>query len=446
MFDFLSEKLAKTFNALTGKGLLTEQDVDGALRELRVSLLEADVALPAIKHLLNLVRERAIGEAVLRGVNPGQQVVKIVYDTLLELLGEQVTLELKVAPPAVILLCGLQGGGKTTTAGKLAKWLKETQKKHVYMASLDVYRPAAIEQLRVLGQRVGVPVLESDSSDVKTRTRTALAEAKKTSADVIILDTAGRLAIDEDLMTELDMVAGLSSPAATILVADGQTGQSAVDTARAFNDRVPLTGLVLTRMDGDARGGAALSMRFVTGVPILFLGLGEAVEALQAFRPDGLAGRILGQGDVVALVQKMQDAGKGEDTAKLEQKFMRGDTMDFDDLKKQLSMMKKMGGMAGMLDLLPGAGALKGKLDASKLNDRSVLRQIAIIDSMTPLERKNPLLLNAKRRIRIAKGAGVTVNDINKLVKVQEQMNQMAKMMKSGKLQKMMGKMPGTGR
>lgn len=441
MFEFLSEKLTKTFAALTGKGLLTEADVDGALRELRVSLLEADVALPAIKHLLGLVRERAVGEAVLKGVNPGQQVVKIVYDTLLELLGEQAALELKVAPPAVILLCGLQGGGKTTTAGKLAKWLKETQKKNVYLASLDVYRPAAIEQLAVLAERVGVQVLQSDSGDVKTRAKAALAEAKKASADVVILDTAGRLAIDEELMAELEMVAELSKPAAKILVADGQTGQSAVETAKAFNERVGLTGLVLTRMDGDARGGAALSMRFVTGVPILFLGLGEDVGALQVFRPDGLAGRILGQGDVVALVQKMQDASKAEDTARLEQKLMSGKSLNFDDLKKQLSMMKKMGGMAGMLDLLPGAAAMRGKLDASKLDDRIVIRQIAIIDSMTPQERKNPLLLNAKRRIRIAKGAGVTVNDINKLVKLHEQMNQMAKMMKSGKLQKMMGKM-----
>lgn len=440
MFEYISEKLNKAFAGITGKGLLTEADVDGALRELRVSLLEADVALPAIKHLVGLVRERAVGESVLKGVNPGQQVVKIVYDALLELLGTEVKFEVRAAAPAVVLMCGLQGGGKTTTSAKLAKWLVETQKKSVFLASLDVYRPAAIEQLAVLGAKIGVPVLESASPDVMVRAKEALAAAKKASADVVILDTAGRTNVDADMMAELVKVKDFAKPAATVLVADGQTGQVAVEVAKSFHEAVPLTGLVLTRMDGDARGGAALSMRFITGVPILFLGMGEGVGAFEVFRPDGLAGRILGQGDVVALVSKVQAAVQGEDSAKIEQKLMSGAKLDFNDLKKQFLMMKKLGGMAGLLDLMPGAGALKSKIGAGKLDDKVMLRQVAIIDSMTPAERKNPLVLNARRRVRIAKGAGVQVSDVNKLVKMQEQMNQMAKMMRSGALGKMMGR------
>ena len=438
MLEFIQEKLGKALASLTGKGLLTEADVDAALRELRVSLLEADVALPAIKHLMTTVRERAVGEAVLKGANPGQQVVKIVYDALVELLGEAVPLALNVAPPAVILMCGLQGGGKTTTSGKLAKFLSETQKKRVMLASLDVYRPAAIEQLAILAEKTGAISFTSDSMDVTIRAKAAMAEAKKLSVDVLIVDTAGRLAVDAELMAELEKVRDIVKPAASLLVADGQTGQVAVDVAKAFHERIALTGLVLTRMDGDARGGAALSMRFITGVPILFVGMGEAVGALEAFRPDGLAGRILGQGDVVALVQKMQDAASTEDGASLEKKLMSGKSMDMNDLKKQMLMMKKMGGMSGMMDLLPGMGALKGKLDASKVDDRLIVRQIAVIDSMTAAERNNPIMLNAKRRIRIAKGCGLTVHEVNKVVKMHEQMNQMTKMMKSGKLQQMM--------
>lgn len=440
MLEFIQEKLGKALAGLTGKGLLTEADVDAALRELRVSLLEADVALPAIKHLLGMVRERAVGEAVLKGANPGQQVVKIVYDALVELLGKETPLDLKAAPPAVVLMCGLQGGGKTTTTAKLAKWLKEAQKKSVYVASLDVYRPAAIEQLGILARQVGAGVLGSSSDDVAARAKAALKEAKAAGADVLILDTAGRLAIDEALMAELEKVRDLAKPVATLLVADGQTGQVAVEVAKAFHERIGLTGLVLTRMDGDARGGAALSMRFITGVPIVFLGMGEQVGALEAFRPDGLAGRILGQGDVVALVGKLQEAAAGEDSAKLEQKLMSGQKLDMNDMRKQFAMMKKMGGMAGLLEFLPGMGAMKGKLDATKMDGKVMARQMAMIDSMTPQERKNPLVLNAKRRLRIAKGSGVTVNDVNKLVKMHEQMNQMAKMMKSGALQKMFKK------
>lgn len=443
MLEFIQEKLGKALASLTGKGLLTEADVDAALRDLRVSLLEADVALPAIKHLMAKVRTEAVGEAVLKGANPGQQVVKIVYDALVDLLGEAAPLTLNVAPPAVILMCGLQGGGKTTTSGKLAKLLGETQKKRVMLASLDVYRPAAIEQLAILAEKTGAMSFSHDSMDVMVRAKAAMAEAKKHSVDVLIVDTAGRLAIDENLMLELEKIRDLVKPAASLLVADGQTGQVAVEVAKAFHERIALTGLVLTRMDGDARGGAALSMRFITGVPIIYLGVGEAVGALEAFRPDGLAGRILGQGDVVALVQKMQSAAATEDGQKLEQKLMSGKSLDMNDLKKQMLMMKKMGGMTGMLDMLPGMGALKGKIDPSKVDDKVILRQIAVIDSMTAAERKSPIILNAKRRIRIAKGCGLTVHDVNKVVKMHEQMNQMTKMMKSGKLQQMMAQMKG---
>lgn len=442
MFDLIAEKLTKAFSSLTGKGLLTEADVDAALRELRVALLEADVALPAIKHLMETVRTRAVGEAVLKGVNPGQMVVKIVYDAMVELLGGPVpaTLALNVAPPAVILMCGLQGGGKTTTSGKLAKWLKEQQKKTVYLASLDVYRPAAITQLSLLATQCGVLVLESESTDVSTRLKLALEGAKKANADVVILDTAGRLTVDAGMMAELKQIAALAKPAATLLVADGQTGQVAVDVAKTFHAEVPLTGLVLTRMDGDARGGAALSMRYITGVPLLFMGMGEKLDALDVFRPEGVAGRILGQGDVVALVSKMQAAATPEDTAKLEQKFMSGQALDMNDLRKQIGMMKKMGGLKGMMDFMPGMGALKTKLGGAQMDEKVLSRQMAIIDSMTRQERKNPLVLNAKRRIRIAKGAGTDVAAVNKLVKMHEQMNQMAKMMRSGALQKMFRK------
>ncbi|NBV54158.1 MAG: signal recognition particle protein [Proteobacteria bacterium] len=444
MFEFISEKLGKAMSFFSGKGLLTEADVDAGLRELRMSLLEADVALPAIKHLLGIVRERAVGEAVLKGVNPGQQIVKIVYDALLELLGSETKLELKGAAPQVILLCGLQGGGKTTTAGKLAKWLMDTRihgrKQTVMLASLDVYRPAAIEQLGILAEKVGALGFESDSDKVPVRAKAALAAAKKQGADVLILDTAGRTVVDAELMDELADVHALAKPSATLLVADGQVGQSAVEVAQAFHARVPLTGLVLTRMDGDMRGGAALSMRHITGVPILFLGLGEKLEAFEVFRPEGMAGRILGQGDVVALVQKVQAATQGEDSAKLEQKLLSGQALDMNDLKKQFAMMKRLGGMAGLLDLMPGMGSMKDKI-AGQVDDKMIARQIAVVDSMTPEERRKPMILNGKRRLRIAKGAGVTVQDVNKLVKMHEQMNQMAKMMRGGGLQKLLGRM-----
>jgi signal recognition particle subunit SRP54 len=433
MLEFLQEKLSHAFASLRGKGVLTEADVESALRELRLALLEADVALPAIKHLIAGVKAKAVGDVVLKGINPGQQVVKLVYDELVALLGEETPLELRSPKPAVILLCGLQGGGKTTSAGKLAKWLQEKQGKQVMLASLDVYRPAAILQLQQLAERVGCTVLQSASTDPLTRTKAALSEAKASGADVLILDTAGRTVLDDALMAELQAIHALAKPAATLLVADAQTGQAAVPVAEAFKAAVPLTGLILTRLDGDARGGAALSLRHITGVPILFAGMGEKLDQLEPFRPAGLAGRILGQGDVVALVEKVQAATNQDEAAALEKKFLSGQGLNFNDLKKQLQMLNRLGGFASMLDLMPGMGAMKAQIQ-DKLADgqaeKQLKRQLALIDSMTPQERKNPNLLNGKRRLRIAKGAGREVSELNKLVKQLDQLNQMAKMMK----------------
>ncbi|MCP5405228.1 MAG: signal recognition particle protein [Pseudomonadaceae bacterium] len=439
MFDFLADKLQTAFQSLTGKGLLTEADVDAALRELRLSLLEADVALPAIKHLLAGVRAKAVGQNVLKGVNPGQQVVKIVYDELAALLGDTGELTLNAAPPVVILLCGLQGSGKTTTAGKLAKWLAEKQRKKVFLASLDVYRPAAIEQLATVAGQVGVPVLESDSTDPIARTKQALKAAEKALSDILILDTAGRGDVDETLLAELAAIHKLSKPANTLLVADAQMGQAATTVANAFKQTVPLTGLILTRLDGDARGGAVLSMRHETGVPVAFVGLGEGLDKLEPFRADGIAGRILGQGDVVSLVEKVQSAVSEDEAASLQAKLMSGQGFDMNDIKKQIGMMRKMGGMGMLMDLMPGMGALKKQVDQSKLDPKVLARQVAVIDSMTAAERKNPTILNAKRRQRIALGAGVQVSDVNKIVKMHEQLNQVTKLLKKGGIKGLMG-------
>ncbi|MFZ2587788.1 MAG: signal recognition particle protein [Alphaproteobacteria bacterium] len=443
MFDFLATKLQSALKSLTGKGILTEADVDAALRELRIGLLEADVALPAIKTLLSNVRAKVVGQNVLKGINPGQQVVKSVYDGLVELLGEGGALTFNAAPPVVVLMCGLQGSGKTTTSGKLAKWLVEREKKKVFVASLDVYRPAAIEQLATVASRVGVPALQSTSTDPLERTKQALKEAKKTLADVLILDTAGRGDVDETLLAEFAAIYKLAKPTHTLLVADAQMGQAAAGVAQAFMATVPLTGLVLTRLDGDARGGAVLSLRHETGVPVAFVGMGEGLDKLEPFRAEGVAGRILGQGDVVSLVQKVQDAVSEDEAMGLQAKLMSGAGFDMNDIAKQIGMMQRMGGMGMLMDLLPGMGAMKQQVDASKLDPKVLTRQVAIIKSMTPYERKNPAVLNAKRKIRIAAGAGMQVQDVNKLLKMHEQLNAVAKMMKSGGIKGLMNMMGG---
>ncbi|MFN7163087.1 MAG: signal recognition particle protein [Pseudomonadota bacterium] len=448
MLEFLQEKLTGALRSLSGKGALTEADVDAALRELRIALLEADVALPAIKHLLATVRTEAVGEKILKGINPGQLVVKCVYDGLVNLLGTPEPFALKGGSPQVVLMCGLQGGGKTTSSAKLAKWLMEKNKQSVMLASLDTYRPAAILQLTQLAERIGAPVLTSESQKPLERLKEALKQAKASGVQTLILDTAGRTVLDDALMDELKAIYKEAKPSATLLVADAQTGQAAVPVAEAFKAAVPLTGLILTRLDGDARGGAALSLRHMTGVPIYFVGLGEKPEQFEAFRPEGLAGRILGQGDVVALVEKVQAASNEAETAALEKKFLSGQGLNFNDLKKQLSMLNRLGGFSTMLDLMPGMGAIKGQLQ-EKLADgqaeKTLKHQLALIDSMTPQERKNPALLNGKRRLRIAKGAGREVAELNRLVKQLDQLNQMAKMMKGAGglagMAKMLGQM-----
>jgi signal recognition particle subunit SRP54 len=438
MFGSLQQRLGATFDKLRGRGALSEADVDEGLREIRVALLEADVSLPVVKDFIDKVRPRAIGESVIRSVTPGQQVVKIVHDQLVEMLGAQSAgLDLG-SPPAPILMVGLQGSGKTTTSAKLGLFLQNKDKKRVLMASLDVSRPAAMEQLKVLGEQAGVatlPIVANQTPlDIAKR---AMAAARVGGYDAVILDTAGRQHIDEQLMSEVAAVRDAVKPHETILVADSLTGQDAVNIAKSFNERVKLSGIILTRADGDARGGAALSMRGVTGAPIKFLGVGEKLDALEAFHPERVAGRILDMGDVVSLVEKATESFDKEKAEKIARKMKKGE-FDMDDLAEQLRQMKKMGGMQGLLAMLPGVGKMKDQLNAAGLDDKILTRQEAIILSMTKQERSKPVVINGSRRKRIAAGAGVEVSDVNKLLKMHRQMSDMMKMMG-----KMGGRMPG---
>jgi signal recognition particle subunit SRP54 len=431
MFDSLNERLSGLFDRLSGRGVLSEKDVDEALREVRVALLEADVALPVVRKFMDKARELATGEAIIKAIKPADQVVKIVYDGLIDMLGgeEPEPLNLAAVPPVVILMAGLQGSGKTTTSAKLALRLSKFDRKKVMMASLDTRRPAAMEQLKLLGDQVGVDVLPIvvGQSAIEI-TRRALQSAKLQGFDVLILDTAGRTTLDETLMAEAAEIAKISSPTETFLVADSLTGQDAVRTAEAFHARLPLTGLILTRADGDARGGAMLSMRATTGLPIKFLGAGEKIEALDVFDAKRIAGRILGQGDVVALVEKAAqelDAVKAEQMAK---KLSKGQ-FDLNDLADQLGQMQKMGGMSGIMGLLPGVQKIKKQISDLDMSDKMFARQVAIISSMTKLERKKPDILNASRKRRVAAGAGVDVAEINRLLKQHRQMADAFKMM-----------------
>jgi signal recognition particle subunit SRP54 len=433
MFESLSDKLTATFDRLKRKAALSEDDVGEALREVRIALLEADVALPVVKDFVAAVKERAIGQEVIRSVTPGQMVVKIVHDHLVETLGTTgVDLNLNAAPPAVVLMVGLQGSGKTTTSAKIARRLKTFDKKKVLLASLDVYRPAAQEQLAILAAQADVgslPVVAGQMPvDIAKR---ALVNARLEGYDVVILDTAGRLHIDEALMDEVAKVKAVAAPIETLLVADAMTGQDAVTLAQSFNEKVGITGIVLTRVDGDARGGAALSMRAVTGQPIKFLGAGEKLEALEVFHPDRIAGRILGMGDVVSLVEKAAMNIEQAEAEKLAAKVMKG-KFDLDDLANQLRQMRKMGDLKGMLGMIPGVAKFKDKIAEAKIDDKMIARQEAIILSMTPKERRNPDLIKASRKQRIAKGAGLSVQDVNKLLKQHQQMADAMK--KLGKL------------
>ncbi len=432
MFDNLQQRLGATFDKLRGRGALSEADVDEGLREIRVALLEADVALPVVKDFIEKVRPHAVGESVIRSVTPGQQVVKIVHDQLVETLGAQNESLALGAPPAPILMVGLQGSGKTTTSAKLGLWLQTREKKRALMASLDTSRPAAMEQLKILGEQANVatlPIVAGQKPlDIAKR---AMAAAKVGGYDAVILDTAGRQHIDDQLMTEVAQVRDLVHPHETILVADSLTGQDAVNIAKSFNERVKLSGIILTRADGDARGGAALSMRAVTGAPIKFLGVGEKLDALEAFYPDRVANRILDMGDVVSLVEKAAENFDKERAEQMARKLKKGE-FDMNDLADQLRQMKKMGGMQGLLAMLPGVGKVKDQLDAAGLDDRILTRQEAIISSMTKAERANPDIINGSRRKRIAAGSGVEVQDVNKLLKMHRQMSDVMKKIGKG--------------
>ena len=445
MFESLSDRLGGVFDRLRGRGALTEADVRAAMREVRVALLEADVALPVARDFVDKATELAVGQNVLRSVTPGQQVVKIVNDALVEMLGaDAVELELGVTPPAIIMMVGLQGSGKTTSTAKIALRLAKKQGKKVLMASLDVNRPNAQEQLAVLGTQADVqtlPIVKGQQPvDIARR---AVQAAKLQGFDVLMLDTAGRLHVDQALMDEMRAVAEVTKPTEILLVVDALTGQDAVNVAQNFSDQVPLTGIVLTRMDGDARGGAALSMRAVTGKPIKFAGMGEKLDALEAFDPKRVAGRILGMGDVVGLVERAAEAIQVEDAEKMAARLQKG-LFDMDDLRGQLTQMRRMGGIGALAGMIPGMKKAQAQVDAVG-GEKVLLRMDAMITSMTPKERRKPELLNAKRKIRIAKGSGTTVQDVNKLIKMHQEMaGAMKKIKKMGGLAGM-AKMFGGG-
>ena len=449
MFDTLSDRLGSVFDRLRGRGALTESDVRAAMREVRVALLEADVALPVARDFVDKVTEQAVGQEVLRSFTPGQMVVKYVQDALVETLGaETAELDLAVTPPAVIMMVGLQGSGKTTTTAKLAKRLSERERKKVLMASLDVARPAAQEQLAVLGRQTNVdtlPIIAGQQPvDIAKR---AIQSAKLQGYDVVLLDTAGRLHVDDQLMGEMKAVETASSPAETLLVVDALTGQDAVNVAKGFSAEVPLTGVILTRMDGDARGGAALSMRAVTGKPIKFAGVGEALDKLEAFHPERVAGRILGMGDVVSLVERAAETIKVEDAEKLAAKMAKG-KFDLDDLRAQLEQMQRMGGLGALAGMMPGLKGMKGVMDKAQ-DSKALVHMEAMLSSMTAKERAKPDVINAKRKIRIAKGSGTTVQEINKLLKMHQEMATVMKRLKKmgglGKLAAMFGGGGGLG-
>lgn len=441
MFNNLSERLQTTLKQLRGEGRLTEDNMAQALREVRMALLEADVALPVVKAFIDRIRTQAMGEEIMQSLTPGQAVVKIVYDSLIALMGVvNDGLNLAVRPPAVILVAGLQGSGKTTTVAKLARFLREQNKKTVLVASADVYRPAAIEQLKKLAQEIGVAFYPSSAEQKPVDiARGAVAQAVATLADVAIIDTAGRLHVDEAMMQEIRSLHAAIDPVETLFVVDSMTGQDAVNTAAAFDRALPLTGVILTKVDGDARGGAALSLRQVTGKPIKFLGVGEKTDALEPFHPGRLASRILGMGDVLTLVEQAQSKVDQEQAQKLAKKISKGKGFDLEDFREQILQMEKMGGVASLIDKLPGVSeAAKEQID-----DSQTKRVLAIINSMTPHERRFPDIIRGSRKRRIASGSGMQVQDVNRMLKQFTQMQKMMKQLGKGKLSKMMRNMKG---
>jgi len=447
MLENLTDRLQSVIRTIRGQARFTEENISEAMREVRIALIEADVALPVVKQFIDQVKEKAIGAEVLKSVSPGQAIVKIVQDELTILMGEEnAELNLSTKPPAVVLLAGLQGSGKTTTAGKLGKILKE-QKKKVLLVSADVYRPAAIEQLKILAESLQIDFFESSIKDKPEKiAASSLTYAKKNFHDLIIFDTAGRLGIDEAMMKEIKLLHKTLNPIETLFVVDAMQGQDAVNTAKAFGDVLPLTGVVLTKLDGDSRGGAALSVRHITGKPIKFIGISEKTDGLQAFHPERMASRILGMGDIVGLVEEAQKNVDIKEAEKLAEKVKSGKNFDFYDFKNQIAQMKKMGGVGAMMDKMPAE--LSGA--ASKINpedgDKSLVQIEAIINSMTALERRKPEIIKAKRKIRIANGSGTQVQDINKLLKQFEEMQKMMKMFSKGGIGKLLrglgGKFP----
>ncbi|HEV2213114.1 MAG TPA: signal recognition particle protein [Gammaproteobacteria bacterium] len=445
MFKALSERLSKTLDALRGSGRMTEQNIRDALRDVRMALLEADVALPVVQAFTEAARTRALGEEVTKSLTPGQAFIKVVHDELLRTLGTAVPLDLKAQPPVVILLAGLQGAGKTTTAAKLARHLMGRERKKVLLVSTDVYRPAAREQLQRLAGQIEAGYFPSDSADPVAIGKAALAEARARLYDVLIVDTAGRLHVDAELMEEVQRIHAAVAPRETLFVIDAMAGQDAANAAAEFGKALPLTGAILTKADGDARGGAALSVRHITGVPIKFMGVGEDSAALEAFQPERVVSRILGMGDVLALVEEAQAKLDKEKGAELVQKLKSGKRFDLADFRDQLQQVTSMGGIGAMLDKLPGGAAMAGKAQG-QFGDKELKRQIAIIDSMTPGERAKPDLIKGSRRRRIAAGSGTQVQEVNRLLKQYDQVAQVMKSMTGGGMAKMLrgikGRMP----
>jgi len=446
MFENLTDRLSQTLRAISGKAKLTEENIQDSLREVRRALLEADVALPVVQEFIDKVKFRAVGQEVNKSLTPGQEFLKIVQAELQALMGESnEALNLKSAPPAVILMAGLQGAGKTTTVAKLSLWLKNTQKKYVMVVSADVYRTAAIKQLETLAAEVDVKFFPCDSSQKPEQiARDAIAEAKKQFIDVLFIDTAGRLAVDEEMMNEIKALHAAVDPVETLFVVDSMTGQDAANTAKAFDDALPLTGVILTKADGDARGGAALSVRHITGKPIKFMGIGEKVDGLEAFHPDRVASRILGMGDVLSLIEDVEKNVDKDKAERLAKKIKRGQRFDLQDFKEQLQQMQNMGGMANMLDKMPGLSSAQ-KSAAGMVDDKSFVRMEAIINSMTLKERQRPELLNGSRKRRITGGSGTSIQDLNRLLKQHKQMQRVMKKMKGGGMANMMRGLGGMG-
>ncbi|WP_299873689.1 signal recognition particle protein [uncultured Cocleimonas sp.] len=444
MFENLSDRLSHTVKKLKGQARLTEDNIKDAMREVRMALLEADVALPVVRTFVDKVKERAIGVEVQGSLSPGQALVKVVNDELVKIMGEaNESLDLNAQPPAVVLMAGLQGAGKTTTAGKLAKLLQEREKKTVAMVSCDVYRPAAIKQLETLAGQVEATFIESDVGQSPVDiAKAALEYAKRNHIDVLLVDTAGRLHVDTDMMEEIQLIHAAVNPVETLFVVDAMTGQDAANTAKAFGDALPLTGVVLTKADGDARGGAALSVREVTGKPIKFIGMGEKIDELEPFHPERMASRILGMGDVLSLVEEAQRKVDHKDAQQLAKKLNRGKGFDLEDLRNQMLQMQKMGGMGGLMDKLPGMGKMTQAVQDGA-GDKEVNRMVAIINSMTPKERRFPAVIKGSHKKRIAAGCGLQIQDVNRLLKQHKQMSKMMKKFKGGGLKKMMRGMKG---